>query len=94
MPTNKPINPALRGLPALVENLRVNHGLDVPPVEPDELSRIRSALATVIKPEYIEQWLETPNGAFDGRRPVDVVEAGEGDRVWRMIREMEWGTYS
>ena len=32
-----------------------------------------------------------PNPAFDGSTPLQVVERGETDRVWRMVYELESG---
>jgi hypothetical protein len=33
----------------------------------------------------VTAWLETPNEAFDGSTPLQVIERGESDRLWRMI---------
>ncbi len=50
-----------------------------------ELRRIVDALAEVITPETIGQWMTTPNDAFDGLKPLEVIERGEVDRIWQMI---------
>lgn len=52
---------------------------------------IRAALANIIKPEYIDEWLGTPNPAFDGLPPREVIARGDGARVWRMIGMMGEG---
>ena len=33
----------------------------------------------------IAAWLETPNEAFEGSSPPQVIERGESDRIWRMV---------
>jgi len=38
------------------------------------LETIKAQLAEVVRPECIDEWLETPNSALGGRKPVDVVE--------------------
>ena len=49
------------------------------------------ALGKVVKRESIGRWLETPNDAFDGSTPLQVIERGEADRLWRMIYRLEAG---
>lgn len=58
------------------------------------LARLESALARVIKPESIGEWFQKPNPAFNGLKPLEVVERGEIDRLWAMIYELESGTAS
>lgn len=50
-----------------------------------KLRRIFEALAEVIEPEAIGQWMTTPNEAFDGLKPLEVIERGEVDRIWQML---------
>ncbi len=50
-----------------------------------ELFRVVEALAEVIHPETIGEWITTPNYAFDGLKPLEVIERGEVDRIWQMI---------
>jgi hypothetical protein len=56
--------------------------------------RLLRDLAEVIRKEAIAAWLETPNEAFGGLKPVEVVERGEIDRLWRMIYFLGSGTMS
>lgn len=56
-----------------------------------ESERLCRALAKVMKAEHIGEWLDTPNDAFAGLKPLDLVERGEVDRLWRMIFEVESG---
>jgi len=48
----------------------------------------------VVEPDGIPQWLETPNPAFNGLKPVEVIERGEIDRLWDMIYYLESGVAS
>lgn len=58
----------------------------------EELDQLREGLCRVMKPEAIGSWLETPNKAFDGLKPIEVIEQGQIARIWRMIYEMEMNT--
>ena len=51
----------------------------------------REALAEVIEPASIESWLQQPNPAFQGSTPLQLVERGEMDRLWRMLYELGSG---
>ncbi|MCI0376959.1 MAG: DUF2384 domain-containing protein [Gemmataceae bacterium] len=57
-----------------------------------ELRRLHEALARVMKATFVGVWLQTPNAAFQGLKPLEVIERGEVDRIWRMIYEVESGT--
>jgi hypothetical protein len=50
-----------------------------------ELRRIFEALSEVIEADTIGQWMTTPNDAFEGLKPLEVIERGEVDRIWQMI---------
>jgi DNA-binding transcriptional regulator YiaG len=56
-----------------------------------EMQRLEQALARVMKSEFVGQWLQTPHDAFSGLKPIEVVERGEIDRLWRMVYELESG---
>jgi hypothetical protein len=59
-----------------------------------EIERLQDRLAEVVQPESIPQWLETPNPAFEGLKPLEVIERGEIDRLWTMIFYLESGMAS
>jgi DNA-binding transcriptional regulator YiaG len=59
-----------------------------------ELKRLQEALAEVVEPAYVGQWLQAPNDAFEGLKPLEVIERGETDRIWRMIYLLESGVPS
>ena len=56
-----------------------------------EIQRLQQRLAKVMKPAFIGQWLQTPNAALAGFKPLELIERGEVDRIWRMIYELESG---
>jgi transcriptional regulator with XRE-family HTH domain len=58
------------------------------------VERLLWALAEVVHLSAIPDWLATPNEAFGGLKPVEVLERGEADRIWRMIYFMGSGTAS
>lgn len=57
------------------------------------LSRLVDALGSAVPHETVGRWLQGPNSAFDGLTPVEVLERGEVDRIWKMIfeRQMDEG---
>lgn len=59
-----------------------------------ELERLAKSLAEVMRQETIGTWLKTPNPAFDGFKPVEVIERGEIDRLWSMIYFLRSGVPS
>jgi DNA-binding transcriptional regulator YiaG len=59
-----------------------------------EMERFQARLAEVVPSEDIPQWLETPNEAFEGLKPLEVIERGEIDRLWNMIFYLESGVAS
>lgn len=56
-----------------------------------EMNRLQQGLANVMQSDYIATWLNAPNAAFDGLKPLEVIERGEIDRLWRMIYQLESG---
>lgn len=56
-----------------------------------ELTRLFDALSDMVDSKAIGDWLKEPNPAFDGSTPLQVIERGETDRIWRMIWELQTG---
>jgi hypothetical protein len=56
-----------------------------------EMFRLFEALAEVVPAAQIGPWLESPNPAFEGSTPIQVIERGESDRLWRMVWELRIG---
>jgi len=57
----------------------------------DELQRLVDALAEIMKRETIGRWLQHPNDAFQGLKPLEVIERGEVDRLWEMLFHVRSG---
>jgi hypothetical protein len=55
------------------------------------MERLRSALAQIMPAEAVGQWLRDPNPAFENQPPLQVIERGETDRLWRMIFQIDAG---
>jgi hypothetical protein len=49
-----------------------------------DLSRLFAALEELVPTSQIGSWLETSDPAFEGSTPVQVIERGESDRIWRI----------
>lgn len=61
-------------------------------MNPSEIpTEIRIALGTVMARSHIDAWLGTPNAQFGGRKPVDLIAAGETGPIWDMIHELYSG---
>lgn len=56
-----------------------------------EMDRLLDGLTRVMQPAQIGRWIKSPNSAFDGSTPLQLVERGELDRVWRMLYDLESG---
>ena len=59
-----------------------------------ELDRFRDRLSEIVDADAIAAWLDTPNEAFDGLKPLEIIERGEIDRLWNMIFYLESGVAS
>ena len=56
-----------------------------------ELKRLLAAMEQFVVKDAIGPWLKEPNPAFDGSTPLQMIERGEIDRLWRMIDELRSG---
>jgi len=56
-----------------------------------EICRLFDALADLMETDYVGEWIKAPNEAFDSSTPLQVIERGEVDRIWRMIYQLETG---
>jgi DNA-binding transcriptional regulator YiaG len=56
-----------------------------------ELTRLFDALSEMVDAKAIGDWLKHPNQALHGSTPLQVIERGETDRLWRMIWELQTG---
>lgn len=56
-----------------------------------EMDRLLDALSRLMEPKEIAVWLKEPNPSFDGSTPLQVIERGQTDRIWRMLYFVESG---
>jgi DNA-binding XRE family transcriptional regulator len=56
-----------------------------------EVARLYEALSEVVEREAIGPWFVTPNEAFGGLKPMEVIERGEIDRLWGMVHRLQSG---
>lgn len=59
-----------------------------------EIGRVVDALREVVDDEAVGPWMLRPNQAFDGLKPIEVIERGEVDRIWQMTFLLRSGTPS
>ena len=58
-----------------------------------ELQRLTEALRGLFDVKTLGEWFDTPNSAFGGLKPIEVIERGETDRLWQMIFELRAGAH-
>lgn len=51
----------------------------------NELHRLKNALARIMKPDAVPLWLRRPNPVFQNLTPIEVIERGNIDQIWRLI---------
>jgi DNA-binding transcriptional regulator YiaG len=56
-----------------------------------EMDRLLDTLSRLMKPKDVGRWLKEPNAALDGSTPVQVIERGHTDRIWRLLYFLESG---
>jgi len=57
----------------------------------NEMYRLYHALGEVVDPETLGAWFITANEAFDGLKPIEVIERGDAHRLWDMIYRLRSG---
>lgn len=57
----------------------------------NEVYRLWEALGELVEPSAIGPWFQKPNDAFDGLKPIEIIERGEIDRLWDMVFELQSG---
>jgi len=62
-------------------------------VAPDALAQVREKLHSLVMPEEVERWLHARLAIFEGRRPIDLINHGESDRVLEVLACLEEGSH-
>ena len=50
-----------------------------------ELDRLLDNLSRLMLPKDVGRWLKEPNPTLDGSTPVQVIERGQTDHIWRLL---------
>ena len=56
-----------------------------------EVKRLCDSLSEVVDPDSLGEWFHSPNEAFGGLKPIEVIERGEIDRLWKMFYRLRSG---
>lgn len=56
-----------------------------------ELQYVIEELSDVYKPEGIDIWLHAPQRALEGRRPIDMLKAGDFEIVLQLVQRLAGG---
>ena len=56
-----------------------------------ELKRLIDALSEIVHEDSLGAWLQQPNDAFEGLKPIEVIDRGQSDRLWEMIFNLRSG---
>lgn len=57
----------------------------------NEIYRLWESLSELIDPEYLGDWLQTPNQSFDDLKPIEVIERGNINLLWAMVFRLQTG---
>ena len=49
------------------------------------MHRLAADLKRAMKADFLPRWLVTPNEGLGGISPVEALERGESDRLWRAV---------
>jgi len=52
---------------------------------------LKERLKRIVKEEFIDSWLDTPNPAFDNKKPRDMIIENNIQPINKMIYEIESG---
>lgn len=52
---------------------------------------LKQRLANVVEEEFIDEWMNKSNSAFNNRKPIDLVNEGDFDPLFRMLHRLESG---
>ena len=57
----------------------------------EEIQRLYTALSEGVDPRCVDDWMNTANKAFNGLKPLEVIERGEIWRLWDMAFRLKSG---
>lgn len=59
-----------------------------------DLERIRTRLCELVEEKTVDIWLETPNKAFQNKKPIELINEGNLRQLEEMIYRLESGVPS
>jgi integration host factor subunit beta len=77
--------------------LKTRHGVQngrQRPVAPDALTQVREKLNSLVMPEEAERWLHAKLRILNGRRPIDLIQNGESNRIMEILVRLEEGIHT
>lgn len=63
------------------------------PQPQDPLTQVREILHSLVTPAEAERWLYAPLAIFEGRRPIDLINHRESERVIEILECLEEGSH-
>jgi transcriptional regulator with XRE-family HTH domain len=57
----------------------------------NELDRLKNELSRVMATEAVPTWIKAPNNYFGGMSPVEVIQRGQSDRIFRLVWQLQDG---
>ena len=54
-------------------------------------SELKERLSQIVKEQFIEEWLDTPNAAFDNKKPRDLIIENNMGKINEMLYRLESG---
>ena len=58
------------------------------------IRRIEDLFGDIYAADEVEVWLRTPQSVLEHGRPIDLIEAGQGDRVIEAVHEILDGIFA
>ena len=56
-----------------------------------DVDQIYRALSELVQPSVIGSWIAKSNPALEGLTPLQVIERGESERIWRIVWQLREG---
>lgn len=57
----------------------------------EEFQKLCDALSESVDVKCLDDWFNTPNQAFEDRKPLELFLNGEKDRLWAMVYQLNSG---
>jgi uncharacterized protein (DUF2384 family) len=52
------------------------------------IRQIEDLFGDIYAADEVKLWLDTPQGVLDDRRPIDLIESGQGETVIKAVNEV------